>query len=77
MDSASNTMETRAGIVIVSPEGVKMEHSLRFQASNNEAEYEALLVRLKVALSLEDLKVYSDSQLVVSQIKGSFEAKDV
>lgn len=48
-----------------------------FQASNNEAEYEALLVGLKAALSLEDLKVYSNSQLVVSQIEGSFEAKDV
>ena len=32
---------------------------------------------LKAALSLEDLKVYSNSQLVVSQIEGSFEAKDV
>ena len=32
---------------------------------------------LKATLSLEDLKVYSNSQLVVSQIEGSFEAKDV
>ena len=35
----------------MSLEGVKLEHSLRlgFQESNNEAEYEALIVGLKAA----------------------------
>ncbi|XP_038974824.1 uncharacterized protein LOC120106050 [Phoenix dactylifera] len=51
---------------------------LKFPASNNEAEYEALIAGLKLAkeLKVEDLKVYSDSQLVVSQVLGDFEAKE-
>ena len=40
MDGASSAMGVGAGIVIISPEGVKVEHSFRlgFRASNNEAE---------------------------------------
>lgn len=45
---------------------------------NNEAEYEAVLVGLREALDLgvTNIKIYSDSRLVVSQVEGSFEAKD-
>ena len=45
MDGASNAMGVGVGIVIISSEGVKVEHSLRlgFRASNNKAKYEALL----------------------------------
>lgn len=57
-----------------------MEKSLRlgFHASNNEAEYEALIAGLRVVQKLDakEVKVFSDSKLVVSQIKGSFEMKD-
>jgi len=67
-------------IVMVSPEGLRLEKSLRlgFCTSNNEAEYEALIAGLQVVqrLSAEEVEVFSDSRLVVSQIEGSFEAKD-
>ena len=45
MDSASNAMEARTEIVIITPKGIRLEHSFKlgFRASNNEAEYEALL----------------------------------
>lgn len=45
MDCASSIAGTGAGIVLISPKGVKVEHSFRlgFRASNNEVEYEALL----------------------------------
>ena len=80
MDGASSAIGAGAGIFIISPEGVKVERSFRlgFKASNNEAEYEALLVGLRVVLSLgvADLEVYFDSRLVVSQVKASFEVKD-
>lgn len=73
MDGASNARGVGIGIVIVSPEGVKLEHSFRlgFQASNNEVEYEAFLAGLRAALSLEvaDLEIHSDSRLVVSQVE--------
>ena len=57
-----------------------MEHSFKlgFSASNNEAEYEALLARLRAIMDLGtwEVEVYSDSRLVVNQVQGSFEARD-
>ena len=57
-----------------------MEHSFKLgsKASNNEAEYEALLAGLRAVLHLgaKDAEIYSDSRLVVYQIIGSFEARD-
>lgn len=51
MDGASNARGLGVRIVFVSPEGVKLEKSLRlnFRASNNEAEYEALIAGLWAA----------------------------
>ena len=80
MDGASSAMGASGGIVIITLEGVRLEHSFRlgFRASNNEAEYEALLVRLRTVLGMnaQDVEIYSNSRLVVSQVQGSFEAKD-
>lgn len=80
VDDTSNARGTRISIVLVSPEGVKLEHSLRlgFRVLNNKAEYEALIARVKAVNKLEaaDVEVYLDSRLVVSQVRGSFEAKD-
>ncbi|GFZ01032.1 hypothetical protein Acr_14g0006670 [Actinidia rufa] len=47
-------------------------------ATNNEAEYEALLAGLRVATELgaQSLEVFSDSQLVVNQVQGDYLAKD-
>lgn len=47
-------------------------------ATNNISEYEALLVRLKLAQRLEvkNLVVYSDSHLVVKQVLGEYEARE-
>ena len=51
---------------------------LKFPATNNEAEYEAILTRLRVAQALgaKNILLKSDSQLVVGQVKGDFEAKE-
>ena len=48
-----------------------------FQASNNEAEYEVVIVGLNLAHSMEadQVEVCSDSQLVVKQIEDSYEAR--
>ncbi|RVW70224.1 hypothetical protein CK203_051479 [Vitis vinifera] len=47
-------------------------------ASNNEAEYEAILsgLDLALALSVSKLRIYSDSQLVVRHVQKEYEAKD-
>ena len=49
-----------------------------FKASNNEAEYEALIVGLKLAkeMKVESLDIFSDSQLVVCQINKQYQARE-
>ncbi|KAK3035317.1 hypothetical protein RJ639_034025 [Escallonia herrerae] len=60
-------------------QGFTIEYALRFgfQASNNEAEYEALLagIRLAHVLKVDSLLVHSDSQLVVNYVLGDYEAR--
>ena len=79
VDGASNAQGSGAGIILTSPEGIDTEYALKFefQASNNEAEYEAVIVGLNLAHSLEvdQLEVCNDSQLVVRQIEDTYEAK--
>ncbi|XP_073101396.1 uncharacterized protein [Elaeis guineensis] len=76
IDGASNAQGSGAGFLLTNSEGVVTEHALQFnfKASNNQAEYEALVVGLKLALKLgiDRLKVFSDSQLIVGQTKGEF-----
>ena len=66
-------------MILTSPEGIDIEYALRFgfHASNNEAEYEAVIAGLNLAHSLEvdQLEVHSDSQLVVRQIEDTYKAK--
>ena len=68
-DGAANQRGAGVGIVLITPEKLVMEKSLRlgFPAMNNEAEYEALLVRMAMVNKLkgEVIEVYSDSRLVV------------
>ena len=65
--------------MLISPKEHKIHCALRFgfQASNNEAEYEALLEGLRLAkeLKVSHLKVYSDSQLVMNQVNETYQAK--
>ena len=80
VDGAFKALRAGAGIIVITPEGIKLEHSFRlgFKASNNKVEYEALLAGLKVVLDLgaKEVEVYLDSWSVVNQVQGSFEAKD-
>lgn len=46
------------------------------KASNNETEYEALIAALRIAKVLWIQMVHSDSQLVVWQVSGKFEARE-
>ena len=65
VDGAANSQGSGAGLILTSPDGVDMEYALRFgfQASNNEAKYEAVIVGLNLAHSMEvdQLEVCSDS----------------
>ena len=79
IDGAANAQGSGAGLILTSSEGIDIEYALRFgfQASNKEAEYEAVIAGLNLAHSMEvdQLEVCSDSQLVVKQIEDTYEAK--
>ena len=76
VDSSSNNNGSGGRLVLHTPEGHKVTSAIRFEfpASNNEAEYEALLVGLRLAehLKAENLDIFSDSQLIVNQVKGQY-----
>ena len=80
VDGASNQKGSGVRLILISPEKIIIEKSLRldFSATNNEAEYEALLMgRAMVQRTSEkSVKVFSNSRLVVGQVKGEFEMKD-
>jgi len=63
---------SRAGVVLISPDGSRLRYAIRlhFSASNNTAEYEALINGLCIAIELEVTRLYvrSDSELVVDQV---------
>ena len=80
MDGTANQKGSGIGIILVSPKQVTMEKSWRlgFPATNNEAEYEALRAGMIMVKKLEGkvVEVFSDSRLIMRQVKGEFEAKD-
>ena len=80
VDGASNQKGSGMGLVLISPEKVIIEKSLRldFSTMNNVAEYEILLMEMAMVQRMggKSIKVFSDSRLVVGQVKGEFETKD-
>ena len=80
VDEASNQKGSGIGLVLISPKKVIVEKSLRldFSAMNNEAEYEALLMGMTMVQRMggKSVKVFSDSRLIVGQVKREFEAKN-
>ncbi|XP_020409530.1 uncharacterized protein LOC109946397 [Prunus persica] len=80
VDGSANQQGCGAGLVLTTPEGLKIEYALRFnfRTSNNEAEYEALLAGLRLAKSMnaKQIKIHSDSQLIVNQVTADFAGRD-
>ncbi|KAL0395050.1 UNVERIFIED_CONTAM: hypothetical protein Slati_4471200 [Sesamum latifolium] len=80
VDGSSTAQSSGAGIVITTPQGEDLEFAIEFdfKTSNNEAEYEALVIGMRMAhetVARHHL-AYSDSQLVVKQVEGTYEAKE-
>ena len=80
VDGVANQRGSGVGLVLVSPEKITIEKSLRlsFLAMNNEAECEALLMGMMMVqkMGVKAVKVFSDSKLVVGQVRGDLEARD-
>lgn len=76
--SRGNPGEAGCGIVMVWPDGQRERHALYLgRATNNVAEYAALLAALERAVALGRLpvEVRSDSELLVRQMTGSYRVR--
>ena len=76
VDGASNKNGSGISMMLISPERHKIHCALcfGFPTSNNKAEYDALIAGLRLAreLQVHNLRVYSDTQLVVNQVNDIY-----
>lgn len=77
--SRGNPGPAGIGVLFLGPDGSAFERLHRGigEATNNVAEYSALLLALEraAALGVTDLEVYSDSELLVRQLQGRYQVK--
>ena len=80
VDGAANQKGSGVGLVLISHEKLIVEKSLRlgFSATNNEAKYEVLFEGMSMVQRIKgkSATMFSDSRLVVDQVKGELEARD-
>ena len=80
IDGSSAQKKGGVRVVITTPDEEMLKYGvqLKFLATNNEAEYEGILMGLRVGKALEakNLLVQSDSKLVIGQIKEEYKAKE-
>ncbi|XP_074556562.1 uncharacterized protein LOC141812469 [Curcuma longa] len=78
VDGSSNRQGSGVGVVLISPQEEEIRLSIRLSfrasASNNEAEYEAVLAGLQAAkrMGAARVQLHSDSQLVAQQVEGGY-----
>ena len=81
VNGMANQKESGVELVVTSPKGIIIDKSLRlgFSTTNNEAESEALLegMALVQRMGVGSMEIFSNSRLVIGQVKGELEAKDV
>ncbi|GKB86668.1 reverse transcriptase domain-containing protein, partial [Tanacetum coccineum] len=79
-DGSSCVNGSRAGLILTNLEGAEFTYAMRFrfEATNNEAEYEALIAGLRIAeqIGVKNLQAHVDSRLVANQVNGSYVAKE-
>ncbi|KAL0417367.1 UNVERIFIED_CONTAM: hypothetical protein Slati_3568600 [Sesamum latifolium] len=80
VDGSSNANNGGAGILLQGPKGIQIEVAARlsFIATNNEAEYETLILGLQLAseAGARELNVCTDPQLVAMQVEGAYETRE-
>ncbi|GJY71253.1 reverse transcriptase domain-containing protein [Tanacetum coccineum] len=79
-DGSSCVDGSDAGLILTNPEGMEFTYALRFEftATNNEAEYEALIAGLRIAarMGVRNLEANVDSRLVANHVLGEYVAKE-
>ncbi|GJS56365.1 reverse transcriptase domain-containing protein [Tanacetum coccineum] len=78
-DGCTGVDGSRARLILTNPEGAEFTYAMRFrfEATNNEAEYEALIAGLRIVeqMGVKNLQANVDSRLVANQVNGSYIAK--
>jgi ribonuclease HI len=79
-DGASSKEGAGVGVVLFSPtqETIDMSYKLEFKATNNVAEYEALVLGLRASkdMGIEEISVFGDAELIVHQVRNIYQAKN-
>ncbi|XP_027362525.1 uncharacterized protein LOC113870124 [Abrus precatorius] len=80
IDGSSNRLSSGAGVILEGPNTVTIEQFIRFgfKASNNQAEYKALLAGLRLAkeMGVKRITGWSDSKIVAEQVNDTYQVKD-
>ena len=80
-DGSSTKNSARAKIVIISPKGIKttLSFNLAFKCTNNQVEYEALVIGLEILMELgaQEVHILGDSQLVLWQLIGEYKCNNL
>ncbi|XP_074330151.1 uncharacterized protein LOC141667497 [Apium graveolens] len=80
VDGSSTNERSGAGLILKSPDGFTIQTTISFgfSAINNQAEYESLIAGLNLVktLRIQELNIYSDSQIVVQQTNDEYILKD-
>jgi ribonuclease HI len=76
-DGTLNLEGTGAGVLLISPQGEQLKYVLQihYKASNNGAEYEALIhdLRIAVSLGIKRLLAFGDSNVVIEQVNKEWD----
>ncbi|XP_075087569.1 uncharacterized protein LOC142169585 [Nicotiana tabacum] len=78
-DGSSNVKGAGLGIILIPPSGESIRQAIKYYPiTNNEAEYEAVITGLEIAreLSIEQIMIKNDSQLVVNQMQGTYTTRE-
>nr|GFA92444.1 reverse transcriptase domain-containing protein [Tanacetum cinerariifolium] len=79
-DSPDTPIKDKEELLDPNPEGIEFTYAIRFRfdATDNEAEYEALIVGLRIAeqMGIKNLQAYVDSRLMANQVNGTYIAKE-
>jgi len=81
VNDSSNSRSCGAGVVLEGPDEIVIEQAMKFKFKtlNNQAEYEAIIVGLHLAIELEitNLTCKSDSRLVIGQLTEEYGKRNI
>ena len=81
VDDTANHRGSGVGLILIYLERIIIEKSFKlgFSASNNEVRYEVLLVGMIMVRKMggKAVEIFSDSRLIVGQVRGELEARDL